>query len=429
MERRFTNENFERFLQQNAEGLRMRPSDKVWKGISRRMNRSRRTFGFILSISLLTISTWAYYWMDHSPKAGTTASSNAGSSKTVDIGPSKLSNTNSDSKMLTAVSGSKHNQKDVFPIASAQAGELVNTFNPDYNDVLSELHGFTPTIVDSYDFNTNDKKLIPPSVQHINATDPLMTESVVTSHIAKAKKGKVGWQVYFTPTVSYRKLSENKSYKQSMAASNAYPDNVNSMVTHKPDFGFEIGFAAKYPISTNVKVRGGLQFNINRYDIRAFSSSTQQTAMIRLNDRNAVGQQNTIPIQTNYNNFTGYKTDWLENFYFQVSAPVGFEVKLRGDDKMSLGVATTIQPTYVLGDRAYLISTDYKNYVEVPSLIRRWNLNTNFETFVAYSTGHLKWQVGPQVRYQLFSSFVKKYPVKENLFDFGLKVGISLNNQ
>jgi hypothetical protein len=63
----------------------------------------------------------------------------------------------------------------------------------------------------------------------------------------------------------------------------------------------------------------------------------------------------------------------------------------------------------------------------VPWLIRHWNANTAFSTFVAYSTGKVKWQVGPQVRYQLFSSFVKKYPVKENLFDFGLKVGLSLN--
>ena len=130
---------------------------------------------------------------------------------------------------------------------------------------------------------------------------------------------------------------------------------------------------------------------------------------------------------TTYNNFTGFNSSWLENFYFQVSAPVGLEFKVRGDEKMQFGVATTVQPTYVLSDRAYIISTDYKNYAQIPSLTRRWNVNTSLETFVSYSTGHMKWQVGPQVRYQLLSSFVNKYPVKENLFDFGLKVGISLN--
>jgi hypothetical protein len=107
--------------------------------------------------------------------------------------------------------------------------------------------------------------------------------------------------------------------------------------------------------------------------------------------------------------------------------PVGAEVDLIGDDKVQFGVGGTIQPTYVLGDRAYLLSTDYKNYAEVPWLTRRWNVNTAFETFVSYSTGRMKWQVGPQVRYQLLSSFVDEYPVKENLFDFGLKVGVSLN--
>jgi hypothetical protein len=106
---------------------------------------------------------------------------------------------------------------------------------------------------------------------------------------------------------------------------------------------------------------------------------------------------------------------------------VGAEVKIHGNEEVYIGAASTIQPTYILGDQAYLISTDYKNYAQVPSLMRRWNVNTNMETFVAYSTGKLKWQVGPQVRYQLLSSFVDKYPVKENLFDFGFKVGISAN--
>jgi hypothetical protein len=135
---------------------------------------------------------------------------------------------------------------------------------------------------------------------------------------------------------------------------------------------------------------------------------------------------NTI---SNYRNFNGGKTNWLKNYYFQASVPLGVEVKVTSNNKMHVGVASTLQPTYVIGDRAYLITNDYKNYAELPWLIRRWNVNTNLETFVSYSTGKTKWQVGPQVRYQLLSSFVSKYPVKENLFDFGLKVGVTLNNR
>ncbi|MEO0000228.1 MAG: hypothetical protein RL766_274, partial [Bacteroidota bacterium] len=38
--------------------------------------------------------------------------------------------------------------------------------------------------------------------------------------------------------------------------------------------------------------------------------------------------------------------------------------------------------------------------------------------------GKFKWSVAPQFRYQMLSSFKDKYPIKENLTDLGIKVGI-----
>jgi len=60
-------------------------------------------------------------------------------------------------------------------------------------------------------------------------------------------------------------------------------------------------------------------------------------------------------------------------------------------------------------------------------LIRRWNVNTGAEIIVGIKSGKTRWQIGPQVRYQTLSSFKDKYPVKENLFNFGLKAGVTLN--
>jgi hypothetical protein len=274
----------------------------------------------------------------------------------------------------------------------------------------------------------NNNIAVTPNVQ---ADLPWTVESVL--NIFKRKRSKVSYQAYFTPTISYRKLSENKAFIRTAAALNpATPPNnypafydINTAVTDKPDIGLvEVGIAAKYAIAGDFKLRAGVQFNISRYAIKAFNNP-EEIATIALNNGFYGGQNyNTT---SNYRNFNGEGPNWLQNFYFQVSAPVGAEIKLAGNDQVQFGIASTIQPTYILGDRAYLLTTDYKNYAEVPWLIRRWNVNTNFETFVSYSTGKLNWQVGPQVRYQLMSSFVKKYPVKENLFDFGLKVGVSLN--
>lgn len=197
------------------------------------------------------------------------------------------------------------------------------------------------------------------------------------------------------------------------------------MVTHKPNMGLQVGVVSKYALSKSVALRSGVQFNMNRYEVKASNNYVPERTTIALNSRYLPDSVNAM---SSYRNYNGYGNDWLQNLYFQLSVPVGLEVNLHSDSRMQFGVAGTIQPTYVFGDRVYLLTTDYKNYAQVPWLVRRWNVNTSFETFVSYSSGHIKWQVGPQVRYQLLSSFKNKYPFKENLFDFGLRVGVSLNN-
>jgi hypothetical protein len=408
MERNFTNENMEEFLQQNAEGLRMRPSGRVWKAIANHLNRRRRRVGFLLGTSLLLTTALGYYLVNESAKNfhRSTVIPNSKTERAVSKQISALTDGNKEF-VGTTNSSIKDSRKVLYqtPAKNGKASVL-ETLAVLNTETLQNV--FSPTIVDSYFEKESDVDNKLPTQKEISVTDPLSIESIL--NIYKPKSRKLTWQTYFTPTVSYRKLNDN------------YIDNV---VPHKPAFGFELGMAAKYPVSKNTKLRAGLQFNVNRYEIKTYDSYSQ-LATIRLNDRNGVDYVRTI---TNYNNFSGYKSNWLQNFYFQVSAPVGIELKIKGDDKMQFGIASTLQPTYLLGDKTYVISADYKNYAEMPKLVRRWNVNTNLETFVAYSTGHLNWQVGPQVRYQILSSYVKKYPVKENLFDFGLKVGISFNRQ
>ena len=423
MERNFTNENFERFLRQNADSLRMRPTEKVWKEISAHLTRSRRRFTIILSVLLLITSGLAYEWF--TPKVIKHNISN--SKQTIQNVAFNNEPANTSINSQRSISNIRSVQKSEQSYSAFFQKQLA-TLKPEVVHHVSDampVQEFVAEPVDSYptdETNTSDVAL---HSNNRNVT-PLSIESVVNSFKGQQKK-KINWQIYFTPTVSYRKLSENKSFSTSSFTSlSTFPqfNNINSVVTHKPDFGFEVGLTGKYSLSANLKLKAGFQFNVNRYDIKVFNAANQ-LATIRLNSRYATPDStNAI---TTYSNLSGYHTDWLQNFYFQISAPVGLEFKVRGDDKMQFGIATTLQPTYLLGDRIYLISTDYKNYAQVPWLVRRWNINSSVETFVSYSTGHLKWQVGPQFRYQLLSSFIDKYPVKENLYNFGLKVGISLN--
>jgi len=442
---RHLNNDFERFLKQNADQYRLYPSTKPWKGIYSHFHGKRRWFGLGAILLLLTGSLITMLVINspkQSPVAQTNPAVNSTEQKTFvpsssSIASTRIANSNSiPGNGMSSLSVASLSPEGNYPTANYPAIKDYVGVNPlDQAQTAVQPELLTPILISLTDELTDQNSYIQALEQRLatnsqqrnfgtNSFDWTI-ESVLNSY---KKRNRIGLQFNFTPTISYRKLSENKDYMRSAAAQNntAYSPlyNINSAVTHKPDMGVELGLTAKYALNSTFRLKAGLQFNVNRYDIKAFDYPIEVATIALDGGGSRVDSLHTI---STYRNFNGDNPSWLQNLYFQVSMPVGVEAKIVGDDKVEFGIAGTIQPTYVLSDRAYLLTTDYKNYAEVPWLIRRWNVNTAFETFVSYSTGKLKWQVGPQVRYQLLSSFVKKYPVKENLFDFGLKVGISLN--
>jgi hypothetical protein len=469
MESNFNNRDFEQYVKRNADQYRMIPSEKVWKGINNALHTRRRWYGIGLGLLLLLTAvsvTWVMVSYPVSKKQELTATKNILPGSTEQPSPGSVSKSPSEeiSKLLafnnfdqpdnTSVSRPddvqpldipENNTESLIaenklnePLIAAPLEKAPGAVAPDKKagnshgifDLTNQPESFNPVVSDERSPANKIKDL--PGKTAVRSEEryfPLTIESVVNAYHAKKIRKHLIWQLYFTPTVSYRKLTENKSYQEGSSPFEpaVYPfaslTGVNKAVVHKPDLGLELGFTTRYPLTKNLNLRGGLQFNINRYDIKAFVYNGEQ-ATINLSGGNG---NNSVTAWTYYRNYNGYKSDWLKNFYFSVSAPLGAELKLFGNDKTNFGIAGTVQPTYILSDRAYLISTDYKNYAEVPWLIRHLNVNTSFETFISYTTHRTKWQVGPQVRYQVLSSFQNKYPVKENLFDFGLKVGVTLN--
>lgn len=451
MQRKINHDDFERFLQENADQVRMYPSSAVWKNISKDLNRRKRRLVAFLAALMLMVSTGGYLLWNEFSTAPAESSQVSNPSKMV---PSTTAQNRQD-KIASVTPFLKQNKTEI-PVQSSKR----NNGSPD-NPLLTIQPLLTERTIEDRESllafiqeelapsnrttgAINETISLPQRNGHTNSFPlngynqsikdvPVQPDSIKAEEVAvnlKTKERKLNWQIFFSPNISYRKLSENKSFVRPVSPPASTFNyfglyDVNNAVTHKPNIGFELGIMSKYTVSKSTKLRAGFQFNVNRYDIKAFNY-VPEIATIALNNGYGVDFVNTI---SNYRNFNGGKTNWLKNFYFQASVPIGVEVKVTGNNKMHVGVASTLQPTYVIGDRAYLITNDYKNYAELPWLIRRWNVNTNLETFVSYTTGKTKWQVGPQVRYQLLSSFVSEYPVKENLFDFGLKVGVTLNHR
>ena len=484
MENKFNNRDFEQFVKQNADQYRMFPSEKVWRGIHNSLHTRRKWFG--IGLGLLLLTTGAVTWVMLTPASGgkqpySAISTNIKSIKLpekANQNPALISaQTKPANDKVAFITSSDRFQKNLFTIEAVNQLNDVNTAN-NIADVLQEpeLNYPEPVILSAVlpqpeliskpvvavhnkqvvsAIKTAENYISPGQVKNNidlsavkdnsdknaeitsgkettlpkNDIYPFTIESIVNSYRHIRQRKKISWQIYFTPTVSYRKLNENKGFLNASrpytasSNSNTFTD-VNSVVTHKPDVGLQFGFTAGYPLSKKIRITGGLQFNISKYDILAFSYPSE-VATIALST--STGGTNTVSTFTNYRNSGGSSNaNWLRNLYISASAPIGIEYKLAGNKKSYVGIGTTIQPTYTLSNRAYLISTDYKNYVEVPSLVRKWNVNTGFEIFAGYSTGKLNWRFSPQVRYQTLSSFQGKYPVKEHLFDFGVKLGLML---
>ncbi len=239
------------------------------------------------------------------------------------------------------------------------------------------------------------------------------------------KPKRISWQVSFAPTMNYRTLKGNNypSDVKTLPLATIITGDPEKLVNHKPALGFEFGSNMLYALNKTFTLKTGIQFNYMRYDIQAYSSYAYEPATIALNRGYGIvtGQ---LTSYTRYRNFGGDAVEDLHNQYFQLSVPVGLEVNLLGNEKLQVGIAGTVQPTYLLNRNTYLITADYK-YATEPALVRRWNVNTSAEAFISYKTGDLKWQVGPQVRYQLLSSYIKQYPIRENLFNYGIKIGVA----
>lgn len=467
MERNFRNSDFERFVQKNADQYRMFPSEKVWNNVHKALHKRRRWYGLGLAFLLVLTGTAVMMVMRsypivkkqnniaEIPQSHTASTPEMDEAKTTtDIRdlivfddwdreaeeairvalapePNVLKNndeqetasfdfdeeTETRTTNITHINNTGINSSDIAkPVMPTITGLLVSM-----EDYLRPVTSFTAPAEEPV-----AKEVSPATVVDFDNPPPYTIESVISTY--KPGPKRVNWQVFLTPTVSYRVLSANKDFQTSPGGGPlplpfAGLANVNSAVTHKPDLGFQLGVTGRYPVTNRLNLRGGFQVNVNKYDIKAFAYPGE-VAVINLDDPNST----TVATWTRYRSQNGYKSDWLKNSYISVSLPIGAELQLFGNKKTNVGIAGTIQPTYVVRDKAYLISTDFKNYAQVPWLIRRVNISTGFEAFVNYGKGNTRWQVGPQVRYQMLSSFQNKYPVKENLFDFGVKIGVSVNN-
>jgi hypothetical protein len=232
-------------------------------------------------------------------------------------------------------------------------------------------------------------------------------------------------QFYLTPSISYRRLVDDangklaQSYITALPFTANYLIDVNRVIQHKPATGYEVGLSLGYNLSRKFALRPGIQFNVRQYNIDAYIHSAEP-ATIALSTNSSNDVFNTI---TGFRNVAGSTPIVLKNRYYEISLPLGIDWR-PVNNKFAWGIAASIQPTYTFDKEPFIITSNFKNYADGSRLMRNWNINAGFETYFGYNTGKYRWQIGPQVRYQLLPTMNNTYPIREYLLDYGIKVGL-----
>ncbi len=463
MEENFYHTDFEDFIKDKADQYKMYPSDKVWKGIDRSLRSRRKWYwtGFVVLLTGVSYFAITELIAPTAPIALSTLPSPAVPKPQVTADqlapfptaiaddrntlndPANIGTVTSDlmvedSGNITAsfeiplmflpghtASGSQ--KKAAFLISGLEPLGLDEAYNIELSWPLSDADHPSESAAPE---TANQKIPLNPLREEAPDEKPGINwfQDHARLQIPPSTNKRISWQLAFSPTVNYRKLTGSNNAKLLSQAQNIplalqIDGDLERLVNHKPALGFELGTHGLIHLNNRITFKGGIQFNYSKYDITAFRAPSE-LATIALNSQLGTAP-NSLLSYTNIRNFGGSSVEVLKNQYYQLSLPVGFEVRIFGNEKLQFNIASTVQPTYLINRNTYLITTDYKNYTKAPSLVRRWNVNAGAEAFISYNRGNVKWQLGPQFRYQLLSSYQNEYPIKEYLMEYGIKVGIT----
>ncbi len=479
MERSFYNEDFdfEELIRHKSDQYKIYPSDKVWKGIQNSLHPTRKWYWLGL---VLILGGFSYYAVEQF-SSSTVASHPPASNKKKD---QLASNTSASNEAVilpfTPPSSAASRRKTVDRSSYVKKGLVVamsEAETPEAEEETIPLSVIADARLNKPAFSidqsqtheaTSAKEFIIPALKNIypdqvsliageqtaHVSETLAEETVTSKsentvsdnistdekrinwlqenavyELTRPKLKRVSWQVIASPTMNYRKLTSNTNANIS-SDSKIIPialnieGDVDRLANHKPGLGFEVGSMLMYALNKNVTFKTGVQFNFSRYYIQAYRSNSPERATIALNSFYRP-TADSITSYTLLRNFGGNSEKALENKYYELSTPIGVDVLVLGRGRLQLSVGGTIQPTYLINRDNYLITTDYKNYIHEPSLVRRWNVNASAEAFLSYKAAGFKFQVGPQFRYQLFSTYRETYPIREFLMEYGVRFGVS----
>lgn len=241
------------------------------------------------------------------------------------------------------------------------------------------------------------------------------------------RRGRNYFQLYLSPTLSFRKLSGTIGGPKSPLVTGDIKDYVGNQ---DPAPGFQVGGSWLYRATRNLTFKAGLQFNFSWYSLRAYPADPQSSSDNPLSYYGYLLEASRPPTPGSV--FQPRQQIKLNNDYYQLSAPIGFELRVLGNERLQLHMGATIQPSYLFNGNNYLLTPNAEKYIKEAPMYRKWNLSAGAEAFLSYRINDIfRLQIGPEFHYQLLSTYNSTfsnsmpYPIRENMIGYGIKIGIT----
>jgi hypothetical protein len=452
-ERTIYDDEFEKQLKEKADQLKMYPSDKVWNEVYSSLHTRRRNFVGGMSVligSILILAGSQLIFPSKNTTAKIIASKNNTSAKSSAGGSLRNYSANTLAPDRQDNSGSQQSAENILggSIPFVLHQEVASERTAVQTDMTAVQPEKLQTVartkpIQSVDPNTSGKPNITSAVPDLvesavpsssgiivhSASEEMLPEKS-GSQITHTRNDRFSWELYVAPTLNTHYLNglNYQTMAQSMPNSPimvVHFANVNGFVDNTPSMGYDVGGNILYRISKNISLKAGVDFSFNRYYIKVYNSSGSQ-ASATLNSY--LGYINDTAVNLNSGTGSGSinkNPEHYQNRYYQISIPVGVEMKLAGNSKVQLHMGATLQPSYLLNTDAYVLSDDFSSYVKNSQAFRRWNLIGGVEAYISYPIGKMRLELGPQVRYQIFSTYKNSYPLQENMLNYGIRIGIS----
>lgn len=459
------NDNLERQLREAAEDFQLQPSAKVWEGIQSEIRPNRRRYVFwwlaAAALVLMGLGTW-FILQQKAPEARqpdlTQKSENKIQQTEGSIRPSSPKNTE---KTLAITKGQptgtkpgsekaatkKYQQK--IPgkkIASTRLLSDKKTDDQSNADFLPFLENIQP-VFEPLKNPEATGLAFSNKIKHAEKNKNNLEQAKQDLNQSPAKKEKkLSWQFYFTPGVSYRNftLNKTKTSSQDLSSTSNSPmqgNNPNSTIAarrpspkkieHRKDWGWEAGVRASLNLEKDWIVQTGLSVARLGYSIHAFGSypvyvSNSGNASIT-NAAGANSYYTSYFLNATAAAAPAPSATFLQNRYLMAELPLLVGKQFGEPGKTNFVVLAGPGLAYLLGSSSIIYAPGPGRYFTNKDYLKPLNLNIRLEaSFHIHLNKYLQITVGPSFQYQLLSTY-KDYPqVKEHPYLIGIKTGIQL---